>query len=272
MNAIQSHAQNSFENAFQLASTRVPRLPPQCSAGEALQAMAGHSYDCASHLVVCDDEERLLGLLRIEDLLCAAAESPLAELMDRQTPVVAPGVDQEVAAWRAVRNRESALAVVDAEGRFVGLIPPHQLLAVLLAEHEEDLSRLGCFTRTREAARQVSEEPVRRSFAQRLPWLLVGLAGALLATDLFYCTSEPAAEFIEALRRLAAAARVELHLVIAERDGRLTPQQLRERIRDWADRHLWFCGPSAFGQCLRRDLRAHGIPAGDFHQELFEMR
>ena len=61
MNAIQSHAQNSFENAFQLASTRVPRLPPQCSAGEALQAMAGHSYDCANHLVVCDDEERLLG-------------------------------------------------------------------------------------------------------------------------------------------------------------------------------------------------------------------
>lgn len=184
MNAIQSHAQNSFENAFQLASTRVPRLPPQCSAGEARQALAGQSYDCASHLVVCDDEERLLGLLRIEDLLCAAAESPLAELMDRQTPVVAPGVDQEVAAWRAVRNRESALAVVDAEGRFVGLIPPHQLLAVLLAEHEEDLSRLGGFTRTREAARQVSEEPVRRSFAQRLPWLLVGLAGALLATDL----------------------------------------------------------------------------------------
>jgi hypothetical protein len=33
--------------------------------------------------------------------------------------------------------------VVDAAGRFVGLIPPHRLLAVLLSEHEEDLSRLG---------------------------------------------------------------------------------------------------------------------------------
>ncbi len=90
--------------------------------------------------------------------------------------------------------------------------------------------------------------------------------------DLFYCTSEPAAEFIEELRRLAAAARVELHLVIAERDGRLTPEQLRQRVPDWPARDLWFCGPSAFGQCLRRDLRAHGMPAGDFHQELFEMR
>jgi len=184
MNASQSLAQPHYENALQLISTQVPRMPPQRSAGEALQALAGHSYDCASHLVVCDEAQRLLGLVRIEDLLCAPATSTLAELMDREAPVVAPGVDQEVAAWRAVRNREAALAVVDGEGRFVGLIPPHQLLAVLLAEHEEDLSRLGGFTRTREAARQVSEEPVRRSFWQRLPWLLVGLVGAMLATDL----------------------------------------------------------------------------------------
>lgn len=184
MNASQSHAQNSFENAFRLASTRVPRMPPQRSAGEARQALAGQRYDCASHLVVCDDNERLLGLVRIEDLLGAAPQCSLAELMDRQAPVVTPGVDQEVAAWRAVRNHESALAVVDVDRRFVGLISPHQLLAVLLTEHEEDLSRLGGFTHAREAARQVSEEPVRRSFWHRLPWLLVGLVGAMLATDL----------------------------------------------------------------------------------------
>ncbi len=90
--------------------------------------------------------------------------------------------------------------------------------------------------------------------------------------DLFYCTSEPAAEFIEDLRRLAAAARVELHLVIAQQQERLTPERLRESIADWQARDLWFCGPSRFGQQLRRDLRAHGMAAEDFHQELFEMR
>jgi magnesium transporter len=104
--------------------------------------------------------------------------------MDGEAPFVAPGVDQEVAAWRAVRHGESALAVVDREGRFVGVIPPHRLVAVLLAEHEEDLTRLGGFLKSTSAARSTSEEPVRRRFWHRLPWLLLGLGGALLTADL----------------------------------------------------------------------------------------
>jgi magnesium transporter len=103
--------------------------------------------------------------------------------MDRDAPVVGPGVDQERAAWHAVRNGESALSVVDAQRRFVGVIPPHRLLAVLLSEHEEDLSRLGGFVRSAAAARTTSEEPVERRFWHRLPWLLVGLGGALLAAN-----------------------------------------------------------------------------------------
>jgi magnesium transporter len=73
---------------------------------------------------------------------------------------------------------------VDEEGRFRGLIPPYSLLAVLLAEHDEDLSRLGGLLRSTSEARNTSEEPVTRRFAHRIPWLIVGLAGALLAADL----------------------------------------------------------------------------------------
>jgi magnesium transporter len=98
--------------------------------------------------------------------------------------LVAPGVDQEVAAGHAVRRGESALVVVDADGCFVGVIPPNRLLAVLLAEHEEDLSRLGGFTRGAAVARDTTEESVDRRFRRRVPWLLVGLGGALAAADL----------------------------------------------------------------------------------------
>jgi magnesium transporter len=64
------------------------------------------------------------------------------------------------------------------------VIPPHRLVAVLLAEHEEDLSRLGGFLKGASTARMTSEEPVRRRFWHRLPWLLLGLCGALFAADL----------------------------------------------------------------------------------------
>jgi magnesium transporter len=172
----------TFETAAEHASTQVPVVTPARRAEEVRRHLLGQRYESASLIIVCD-AQKFLGVVRIEDLLSASADATLSDLMDRDAPVVAPGVDQEVAAWQAVRNEESALCVVDREGRFVGVIPPHRLLAVLLSEHEEDLSRLGGFTKSTAAARTTSEEPVERRFRHRVPWLLVGLAGALLAAD-----------------------------------------------------------------------------------------
>lgn len=177
---VQGHV--TFETAAQHACSQVPVFAPNRVADEVRQQLVGQAYDCASHLVICVDQ-KFLGVVRIEDLLAAPADVTLGDLMDRDAPVVAPGVDQEIAAWHAVRNEESALAVVAQDGRFLGMIPPHRLLAVLLSEHEEDLSRLGGFTKTAAAARVTSEEPVERRIRHRVPWLLVGLGGALLAAD-----------------------------------------------------------------------------------------
>jgi magnesium transporter len=104
--------------------------------------------------------------------------------MDRDPPIAKPGLDQEAAAWKAVEHGESSLAVVDEEGKLVGLVPPRRLLAVLLREHEEDMARLGGFMRGSEAARTASQESVALRFWHKLPWLLVGLAGAVFAADL----------------------------------------------------------------------------------------
>ncbi|NGZ97217.1 MAG: magnesium transporter [Nitrospira sp. WS110] len=172
----------TFQTAEEQACAQVPVFSPMHRAEDVRQALEGHRYESASHIVVCEGD-KFLGILTIEDLLAASAETLMGSLMDRDAPVVGPGVDQEVAAWQAARNEEAALAVVDQEGRFVGIIPPHRLLAVLLSEHEEDLARLGGFLKNNSAARTTSEEPVWRRFKHRIPWLLVGLGGALLAAD-----------------------------------------------------------------------------------------
>jgi magnesium transporter len=172
-----------LEIAGEHVSTRVPIAGPATSVGEVRRALLGRSFESASHVAVCRDG-RFLGLIPIEDVLGAPEDTSAETLMDGPSPCVAPGVDQEIAARSALQHRESALAVVDADGRFQGLIPPHRLLAVLLHEHEEDLARIGGFLRQREAAVGASEEPVPRRFWHRIPWLVVGLAGALLAADI----------------------------------------------------------------------------------------
>jgi magnesium transporter len=172
-----------LETALQHICTRVPVVRPEQTLAEVRQQLLGNSYDCASHLVVCTGEH-FLGVLRIEDLLAGPDTALAGERMDADAPRVRPGIDQEIAAWEVVRHGEAALSVVDGEGRFRGLIPPERLLEVLLREHDEDLARVGGFLKRSQAVQLSSEEPLWRRFWHRLPWLLLGLAGALFAADL----------------------------------------------------------------------------------------
>lgn len=171
-----------FEVALEHATLSVPIARPQDTIGALRQSLIGRRYDTVSHVAVCEGE-RFVGLLRVEELIEANAQQSVASVMDPDPPTAAPGLDQEIAAWRAVRHGEAALPVVDREGRFRGMIPPHRLLAVLLAEHDEDMSRLGGFLNDSSMARLASTEPVRRRFRHRIPWLLLGLAGAVAAAD-----------------------------------------------------------------------------------------
>lgn len=171
----------SLETAAELVTRRVPVASPSDTVAELRSSLAGERFDCASHVAVCTDGT-FVGVLRIEELLAAPPDVSIGDVMDWEPPVVAPHVDREVAAWQAVQHRESALAVVDDQRRFVGLIPPHRLLGALLWEHDEDMARLGGYLHDTESARTASQESVARRFWHRLPWLLIGLAGAFLAS------------------------------------------------------------------------------------------
>jgi magnesium transporter len=56
------------------------------------------------------------------------------------------------------------------------------LLEILRREHVEDLHRLAGIAGESELARDAIEAPPVRRMRHRLPWLLVGLAGSILAT------------------------------------------------------------------------------------------
>lgn len=173
----------TFETAAEHASAQVPVCGPVDRADSVLDGLRGERFDSATHVAVCEGG-RLVGVLRIEDLLVAAPGELARDLMDADPPVVAPGLDQEQAAWRAVQHAESALAVVGEDRRFLGFLPPHRLLGVLLAEHDEDMARLGGFLLSTSKARMASEEGVSHRFWHRLPWLLAGLLGALFAAGI----------------------------------------------------------------------------------------
>ena len=172
-----------LDSAAARAARNVPIAAPEETVASVLDRMRGERFDSAVVVAVCSGQQ-LVGLLTIERLLAAPGQATLATVMDSEPPVVRPGVDQEHAAWLAAQRAEPGLAVVDEHGRFRGLIPPQRLAAILLEEHDEDMARLGGFLKSSATARSASEESVARRLWHRLPWLAVGLIGAMLTAIL----------------------------------------------------------------------------------------
>ncbi len=136
-------------------------------------------FESVRDLPVCDSEGLVVGVVRIEDLLPAEDRQTVDSIMDSDPPLIRGHEDEEVAASMAARDRESSLILVDDGGGFAGLVPPDRILAVMLQNHEEDVARLGGFLASAGPAERASRESVLKRLGHRLPWLLLGLAGAL---------------------------------------------------------------------------------------------
>ena len=175
----------AFESAASLATDAVPLAHPDEHVADLRARLGTRRWDCVSDIPVVEPgTRRLRGLMQIEDLVAASDDVRISTLMDADPPTIAHDIDREQATWKAVQHRESALVVIDDEGRYLGLIPPYRLLQTLLAEHDEDLSRLGGFMKSAEEARHATEEALPWRLWHRLPWLLIGLAGAFVAAGI----------------------------------------------------------------------------------------
>ena len=148
------------------------------NAGQVRRALLGSRYELATHVVVLDDDA-FVGLTPIETLLEADPDARLDNLASESPPTVPARASAEQAADRMAQYDTGALAVVDDRGRFIGLIPPKLMLHVLLEEHETDLARIGGFQAGSGRAHQAAEESIALRLRHRLPWLLVGLLGAM---------------------------------------------------------------------------------------------
>src|SRR5688572_6850894 len=162
----------------------VPRAAGADPAYKVLAELEGKLFESAVDVAVCEGEQ-LVGLAPIERLLAADPATRVGDLIGGRAPImVAEGDDLETAAAQAARQGARTVAVVDRSGKFLGLVPPEELLATLNAEHEEDILRLSGSLAGATRARSAAEERVPRRRWHRLPWLLLSLAGAMASAGI----------------------------------------------------------------------------------------
>lgn len=180
----QHHAPHAHpvETAGRHMVRAVPRASGTETAADVLRRLPGTAHDYAGAIYLVDGAGRLEGIVPMHRLLAAAPESALASLARLRPPAARADMDQEHVASLALYEEVAAMPVVDDDGTLLGVVPPQALIEILRHEHVEDLHRLAGITRENTRARHAIEAPPVRRARDRLPWLLVGLAGSVAAT------------------------------------------------------------------------------------------
>lgn len=166
------------------ASHMVTQVPTACvtdTVSLILSALPGKLYDATDAVYIVDDSWKLLGLVRLSRLLAADKSSKMSNLMIQHIPMVNPDDDQEKVALLAMKHNITSIPVVDEQKRLLGVVPPQTLFEILRREHHEDIDKLAGIWKENHRARSAIEAPPTRRVRDRLPWLLLGLIGSMVA-------------------------------------------------------------------------------------------
>lgn len=129
------------------------------------------------YIYVLDEQDVLKGIVPIRAILTSLPSVLLKDVMLENVATIPVEMDQEEVSNIFQKYGYMAMPVVDDQDVMLGVITVDDIMEVLSDEHTEDMYRLAGLDEEEEVDGTVLE-----SIKSRLPWLLVNLVTAILAS------------------------------------------------------------------------------------------
>ncbi len=174
---------NKAQTAGALAGLRVIKVLSRdllSDVEKMLRNTSPENVDDMHYIYVLDDKGYLEGVFSVLDLFSNSMDTLVSEIMITKVISVEPAVDQEELASVALKNNIKAVPVVDKKGVFCGVVSADSIFQILSEEHSEDILRVSGIQAPFSAS-SLLKERVGVLLWSRLPWLILGLFGGLLA-------------------------------------------------------------------------------------------
>lgn len=188
------------EQAGGLMNPRYARLRPHMSVDEAVSFLRRDARDRAQtfyYAYVIDPEGRLLGVVTFRDLLTAAGDKMVREVMRTDLVTAPEHLDQEALSHLFARHNLQMIPIVDSEKRIKGVVALDDIIDVVQEEATEDIQKIGGTEALQAPYLQV---PLLAMIQKRAGWLAVLFLGEMFtATAMGYYEAEIARAVVLAL-------------------------------------------------------------------------
>jgi len=154
-------------------------LSSNVTAGEAIEILRRlhEGLENMSYVYVVDADARLIGVVSFRDLVFATPTTVLEDVMIHNPVAVRPETDREDVAELIQRYNLLALPVVDHRGILLGIVTIDDVIRAVQREASEDIAAM-----VGAGIEETIYTPFHHSIRNRLPWLVVNLGTAFLAT------------------------------------------------------------------------------------------
>ncbi len=132
--------------------------------------------DQVHSVYVVDDQNRLLGTLSLKKLLTTSTRSPISEVYNKSIKSVEATEDGASVGITMQKYDMVVMPVINALGQLLGRITIDDVLDLIREEAKEDYNLASGLTEEVE-----SDDNVMTITRARLPWLVIGLMGGILA-------------------------------------------------------------------------------------------
>ncbi len=167
------------ESAGRLMQRDLCAVPAHWNVGQVidyLRSTADLPTDFWEVFVVSPDHHPV-GTCKLSTILRTARGTPVGDIMSREQTLIPVDMDQEDVALRFQKYALVSAAVVDEEGRLVGMITVDDVVHIISEEAGEDVLLLSG------AGEGDINEPIQLTVRRRLFWLVINLGTAILAAS-----------------------------------------------------------------------------------------
>ncbi len=161
------------QSAGRLMTEKFVQVRPDMTADETIARLRQLDPEIESlhDLYVLGPEQQLVGVVSLRGVITAPPERRMGELMTTRLITATPETDQEEVARLVSQYDLSALPVVTAEGRMLGIVTVDDVIDVLVQESTEDVLRFGGVEGG--AGEPYFTVPILRAVRRRVGWLML---------------------------------------------------------------------------------------------------
>ncbi|MFA7639071.1 MAG: magnesium transporter [Parvibaculum sp.] len=212
-------------SAGRLMQRELVAVPPFWDVGQTIDYMreADELPEEFYEIFVVDAAFKPVGTVPLSRVMRTKRPVKISEIMEDEQTLIPVTMDQEDVAHQFGKYDLISAAVVDGDGRLVGVITVDDIVEVISEEAAEDIRLLGG------VGEEAISDTVLQTSRSRIPWLMVNLVTAVLAASII-------ALFDGAIEEMVALA--VLMPIVASMGGNAGTQTMTVTVRALATRDL----------------------------------